>query len=515
MRVWLLAVALGCAADRAVAVHPAPPSFSRTEVAPTLRLASAKNPCAVGDTVTFSATATDAYGHTVPKPDARWTSSDATVAPVVSVAGNHRSARVLCAKGGTATVRVTWTTLTAAVAQTVVEQPPPPPPDTTPPPPPPPPPACALLTDWSAHSHAALAKPGYLQSVVDPVFGVTITRITGDPGTPVGNGIAGTWGTMSKPEYSKVQTWSADGRLLVLGNMGGAVGPGVQLFLDGTTYQPVFAKSHPGPEARWHPALADVAVYVAANGSVGHWNARTGTAVVKFATSAYTNASMGDYEGNPSYDGRYVVVQATRNADGHTVAYAVDVDAGTKFSDIDIGTNIDWSSISALGTYVVTMSKTQYVNVYTRSDSLVASWTDTPYGHADLGVNAAGQEVLFGAPSGGANAKRFVSRVLATGATTVLSPPTTWDWHSSTRNDRRRGWGYGVTNDYAGSVVDGEMYAVSLDGTRVERWGAHRSAAQGSHDPYAVPAPDGRRVVFASDWGNPTGPVQTYVASCP
>jgi hypothetical protein len=385
--------------------------------------------------------------------------------------------------------------------------------------------SCSLVTDWTVRAQPALAKPGYLQPITEPTFGTRLVRITGDPGTAIGNGVSGSWpSAAARHEYSKSQAWSADGKLLNLSAMSGAVGPGAQLFLDGETYQPLFARSHPGPEARWHPTLPDVMIYVASNGSIGHWNARTGAATLKFTTAAYSSAYMGNYEGNPSFDGRYVLVNATRNADGRAVAYVVDIQAGTKGPDIDVlaqgfatAADLDFASVSASGNYVMLWGKingvAQAAKVFTRDGALVQTWTDFRVGHLDLGYDAAGNDVMFTAAASGTYAKRFLSRRLDNGAVTLVSPAISYDWHASTKNYGRRGWGYGDTGDRTGTALDGQVYALKLDGSMtVERLAFHRStSASYSAQPQASVSPDGRRVIFASDWGVAGGPVQAYV----
>ena len=82
------------------------------------------------------------------------------------------------------------------------------------------------MTDVKPRTTSALAKPGYLRSVVDPDFGTIITRITGDPGTPIGNGISGNWPTVAYHNYPKDPVWTADQKLLVLKHMSGVPTPG-------------------------------------------------------------------------------------------------------------------------------------------------------------------------------------------------------------------------------------------------------------------------------------------------
>ncbi len=382
---------------------------------------------------------------------------------------------------------------------------------------------CNLLTDKVSHAQPALAKPGYLQSTTDPVFGTSITRITGDPGTPIGNGVPGTWPSIIRHEYAKVEPWSADGKLFYVSVTSGAGGAnGAQLFLDGQTYVPLFWRTHPGPEARWHPTIPDVMIYVAADGSVGHWNARTNAATIKYQASGYSDALMGDYEGNPSYDGKYVVVYAKRSSDSKLVVYAVDIDSGTKFPDIDLAaqgvSQMDWASISALGNYVVVLGVIdgggQRTKVFTKQGALVNYLSTVPVGHADLGVDQAGNDVLFSAASGGAYNNRFLMYQLSNGVVTPLSAPYTYDWHSSTRSYNHRGWAVASTNMASGSAVDNEIDMFKLDGTQTMiRLAHHRNVNTGFQTPVGgVPSPDGKRVAFSSNWGSTSGtPMQEYV----
>lgn len=458
----------------------------------------------VGQTAQALATLLDSSGNTLTGRSVTWTSSAPGVASVSGAglvtavaAGTANIAATSEGKSGGAAVTVTAGTSGAS---------------------------CSLVTDWSVRTQPALAKPGYLQPITEPTFGTRLVRISGDPGTPIGGGVSGTWPSTARHEYSKVQAWSADGKLLALTKMSGAVGPGGQLYLDGDTYQPLLARTHPGPEARWHPTLPDVMIYVASNGSIGHWNVRTNTSTLKFTTTAYSNAYMGNYEGNPSFDGRYILVNATRNSDGRAVVYVVDISAGTKTADTDVlaqgfatAADMDFAGVSASGNYFMLWGKingvAQAAKIFTRDGALVQTWTDFRVGHLDLGYDAAGNEVMFTAAASGTNGKKFLARRLDNGAVTLVSPAISYDWHASTKNYGRGGWGYGDTGDRTGTALDGQVYALKLDGSMtVERLAFHRSTSS-SYDaqPQASVSPDGRRVIFASDWGVAGGPVQTYV----
>jgi len=388
---------------------------------------------------------------------------------------------------------------------------------TTPTPPPapePPPPAssCTLVSDWNPRTQPALAKPAYMASTIDPVFGTTITRISGDVGSTIPT-VGGTWPATVKQNYPKDPVWTADGRLMVLKQ---GFTSSAALFLDGDSYAPLFFRSGPsgGGEWRLHPTLPDVAVVIRADGTVSHWNVRTNTTTTKVAAvSGYSSNTFGPYEGNLSRDGRYLVAQATRS-DGHLVARVIDVDGGAQLNVIDLTaagiTGLDWVTISASGNYVVAFDNSQYTRVWTRAGTLKWYWTDMKFGHYDIELDAAGNDLAFGAEASGTYAKRFVTRNLATGAITPISPATSYNWHASARNITRPGWGYAATNDLVGPVA-GELYAIRTDGT-VERFAHHRAINQAYNDaPMPVPSPDGRRIVFSSNWGTAGGAIQTYV----
>jgi len=477
----------------------------------TVTLGASSTTLLVGQTAQVTATLSDAMGSVLTGRTIGWTSSNPLVATV------SPSGLVTALSAGGVTVTATSEGRSGSVGLTISS--------------PPPPASCSMVTDWNARPTTAMAKPGYLAPVTEPDFGTRLVRITGDPGTPItlaGGGTAGTWGNLAGDAYAKEPVWNADQSLMVLRVMDSPGGP---LFLDGNTYQPLFRRgSVPGTFGpKWHPTNPDLMVYINANGSVGLWNVRTQATSLVYSTSAYNNASPGAGEGNVSANG-YMVVQANRNADGHKVAYAVDVTSGARGGDIDL-TNagvsaVDWVSVSQLGGYVVVDGTIdgagQRVKAWNRATGAqTAYWPTNPMGHFDLGVNAAGREVAFGAASGGAYPTRFVTLDLGNGTVAPMSPATSWDWHASTRNTRRQGWGYASTNNLTSFVLSGEIYALKLDGSQsVERYGHFRSN-QTDYEaaPFPSPSPDGKRIVFRSNWGASSGrPVQTYVfdtRSCP
>ena len=457
----------------------------------------------VGASEAFTVTAYDADDAVLTGRAVSWLSSN----PGVATVGASGVATGITAGISAISATVDGKTASATVAVTVASA------------------ACTMVGGTNRVRPSPLAKPAYLQSVLDPDFGTTITRISGDPGTSIPI-VGGTWETIVRADYPKDAVWNADQSLLLLKHANNPRGS--YLFLDGSSYQVLFGRRGSGTvDDRWHPTMPDIMVAVHSDGSVSHWNVRTNALIAKFRASGYSAASFGDYEGNPSRDGRYVAVQATRNSDGHLVVFAVDVDAGTRFADIDLTaanvSALDWASISAAGNYVVVFGdidgRSQRTKVFSRAGVEVGYWTNYQFGHYDLGVDVSGNEVAFGAVGGSPNARQFITRRLDNAAVALLSVPTTFDWHSSMRGVARPSWGYAVTNDEDDSPYDGEIFAVKLDGSGlngsgIERFAHHRSRVTGYEAlPMPVPSPDGRRVLFNSNWGDPSGrPMQVYVA---
>ena len=474
----------------------------------TVAVGLASSSLQVGQTTQATATLRDASGNVLSGRSVTWSSSSPAVGSVSS------TGVVTAAAAGTTSIVATSEGKTGSAILTVTAVVTTPPPSGG---------SCSLVTGTSPRATSALAKPGYLQSVIDPDFGTRITRITGNPGTPIGYGISGNWPTVAYHNYPKDPVFTADQKLLVLKHMSGVPTPGAALFLDGTTYQPLFSRGGPsgGGEWRLHPTLPDIAVYLNSSGAVGHWNVRTNTSTIQVpAVSGYTSNEFGPYEGNLSRDGRYLAAKAVRSSDGHVVARVIDIDGGTTGAVIDLTgsgiSSLDWVSISAGGGYVVAFGTidgvSQLTKVWKRDGTAVGYWQDNRLGHYDLGFDAAGNEVAFGAVASGTLAKRYIERRLDNGVVTTLTGTvTSFNWHAGDRGPS--GWGFASTNDDTGAALDGEIYGIKLDGSGTVQRLAHHRANNVDYDsaPFPTASPDGKRVVFASNWMSSSRPVQAYV----
>lgn len=364
-----------------------------------------------------------------------------------------------------------------------------------------------------------LECPGYLESCTDPVFGNTITRITGLPDSPIPN-VGGQWAEVARHGYSKRAVWNADMSLLYLDRNQGEPSA---LFLDGKTYKPLFASRLACTEARWHPSDPERMIYVKGN-ELGSWNVRKNTGKILATFGDHADLHIGPWEGNLSLDGNRIVLYGRRG--GHPVAFAYDLAKRSKFPDIPLdGIETDWVSISASGKYVVINGVMDGGRDRTRILTLEGkpvgeTWEE--YGrpsHYDLTIDADGEDIAVGVSQSAPDMGRVIKRRLRDGEVTVLTPGG-FASHTSTRNTSLPGWAYATyqTRSKDWPPFYDEVVAVKLDGSMTIRRLAHLRTRLLDYETeaQAVPSPDGSRVLWASNWEAETGrPVAAYVVTVP
>jgi hypothetical protein len=249
---------------------------------------------------------------------------------------------------------------------------------TAPGPPPIIPPPCSLeriITDPNlVFSVPYVSKPAYLTPVTDPIFGTTITRIAGDPGTSftTANDGTGTWSLDARHMYAKDQPWNADGRLLAIENRLDGGGTPNELFLDGNTYQVKYGTPSNlpyggGGDERWvyRPGHPNERLVAGWPGNTLYWFDVVRNVVTRSWNLPVAVVGIGMSEGNTSQDGRFV---ALSDSAGHL--FVVDMDPQAPFNSypnqrlgpvydlsadgvMQSGWDIDWVSVSPSGKYVV------------------------------------------------------------------------------------------------------------------------------------------------------------------
>ena len=392
-------------------------------------------------------------------------------------------------------------------------------------------------TDPSAGpDHTLLPKPGYLSPTRLGPLDHWVVRVANDPGMAIVTaGGSGTWGADARHHYSKDQPWNADGTLLALQNQDG--GSPSQVFLDGQTYLPKHLQcpNYSLYEDRWHPSPAHATERVNVREQELMWFDVVRCVKTRSWTLPFAVRGIGPSEGNLSFDGRWVALT------DETRMFVVDMEASVVGPARDlrdcglISCTLDWVSVAPSGQYVVVTYQGAFVRVY---DVAPATLALTPrvlpagalrctgtgeqgyvydLGHADLTQNPfdGGEDVLVGQEHcgyrgevvGGQLMGGVVMVRLRDGAVTALTDPANeaYPHHISTRNTARLGWAYVGYYPASGKRFDDEMVAVKLDGSGVvERYAHQHSAFAGCYrcESHAVPSPDGRRVLWASNWAH-------------
>lgn len=373
------------------------------------------------------------------------------------------------------------------------------------------------VTDTSVKDIPAIRKPAYLESYEDPVFGTKVTRITGNPDAGIPN-VNGIWAKVARHHYSKSSAWNCDQSLLYLAKHQGRPN---RLFLDGENYAVRFAHHNgPGREMRWHPQRPDIMVYVRDN-AIGYWDVRKDTTEVIVTFPGYCEFRIGPWEGNLSLDGRLIVVVGMKGE--NRIAFAYDLEQKQKYPDLVLNdVTIDWVSVSASGKYIVLNGEIDVGKDRTQVYDLAGNKTTElweKYGrpsHYDLTIDENGDDIAVGVSKSKPDVGRVIKRRLRDGKVTVLTSGG-YAGHTSTRNLRRPGWAY-VTYQGRGPAWPpywDEVVAVKLDGSMTTERIAHLHTKRIDYltEAHAVPSPDGKRVLWASNWESANGrPIGTYVA---
>lgn len=368
-------------------------------------------------------------------------------------------------------------------------------------------------------SSSAVEPLDYLVPATDAKFGSTVTKVT-DPNREI-PGLDLTWGPVAIHHYSIDQAWNADQTLLVLDR-----GTKPRVFLDGNTYRPLMALRQPG-FVRWHPRRPDEMIFVASS-AVGLWNVRTDAVSVLTSLPGYGDVSFGDHKGNPSDDGRMIAVIATRS-DGKRVVFAYDLESGRKYPDIDMSSEhkVGHTTISPTGSRIIVYSRasedptSRRRRIFTRDGELLQNWTEYERpGHGDFTLDRNGDEVHIGRSKSPPERWQIITRRLVDGQVEVLSPPC-FASHVSKRNLLDPEWLFATYTPHEQrpgfAPYTDEIAALSMDGTQTVRRLVQTHAAQNGYltEPHGCPSPDGRRVIFASNWGDKDGPIAAYVAEFP
>ena len=364
-----------------------------------------------------------------------------------------------------------------------------------------------------------MRRPDYLQPATDPAFGTPFVRVT-DPGRQMPGGMFCN-PSYCRHRYSSAQAWNADQTLLLIAH--GCAG---LCFLDGQTYQPLFRRRAAGA-CEWHPNDPELMICVSET-EIYAWKVRNDSRTTIYAPTDYRSLRFGPSKGNLSNDGRKLVVRAANGA-GRPVAFAYDVAAGTKHSDVELarldGDN-SYCSIAPSGRYVfcfqVMPDKTNTAYIFDLEGRQLQHWAENHRpGHGDMTIDSDGSDVYVGVSKAAADKYHVIKRRLKDGAITDLVPRGQAQ-HASIRNINRPGW---VFLTYGGTYAKAaahrgwapfyqEVVALRIDGSGEIRRIVHTRSVKQDYrsEAQASPSPDGSQVIWSSNWGQNGGPVAAYVA---
>jgi hypothetical protein len=379
-----------------------------------------------------------------------------------------------------------------------------------------------LLNDLDPHPMQPVAKPGYLDTIIDPSFGTTIRRIT-DAGA--GNIIA--------PMYSTIQAWNADESLMIVYEVGGS-----HHLLDGETYAFLRILDDVNPadveQIFWDFEQPDVFYYLERNTyrfTSYEVSTRTKTVLIDLNTLPISCSSfaMGNDIQMMSWDSR---VFGFRCEDAATYYYDLDAGSfrGLSISSSGIGNTAAMPAPSGERFYHLT-------KVYGADGQLDFQLNENGVEHSCLGKLADGTDAHFAisfeeGPNGGCQAD-VVAHDLTTGECFPITgqvngyeyPKSGTHISALAHKNENAGW---LAASMIGFQEDGQrlldqelIIARAVKGApEVYRIGHHRSDENEFDywgEPHAVISPSGTRVLFGSDWsGSEDGQsVDCYVVELP
>ncbi len=399
---------------------------------------------------------------------------------------------------------------------------------------------CAgLITDQQNRPMQSLAKPGYLQTVVDPAFGTTIRRIS-----DVGATVTGEQAVI-KPAYSTIQAWNADESYLILYQRG----VGHQL-LDGFSYKPIRQLDiFPADieEFFWDFSDPDILYYVE---PYRRNDEEPGERLIRYSVSANSKTPLRSFanvcngsgieSGNDvqmmSWDSDTIGLRCTADP-AQLFGYKISTDTLTPIITSGQGNDFEpWYAPQPApsGDLFLLDNKVLDSNM-----SVVRTLNMNGTEHSNIGKFRDGADGTFTVafaegPQGGCGPGAVIAHNLQDGSCrTIVGQENGYPYppsgvHLSALSHLNRGWVgvsiIGVANwgeSGAGQeLLDNELLLIdSAPGGDVCRVGHHRSFGRGGAfgyfaEPHVVISPSGTRLLFGSDWEGGDS-VDSYVVELP
>ncbi len=381
----------------------------------------------------------------------------------------------------------------------------------------------ASIFDYIATNNT-VEKPEYNASVLDAEFNTTITRFTdriNQNDTPTQNANGDRYSRGNAQPYPKTQAWNSDMSMIRLHYRLYNAKPFEELAITSGTnvLGELYDINGAMSEMKWSSVDPNVFYGVWSSqfwkGTINRENNNISYDLVHdFSVENdgnYEKFTLGKYEGNVDFNDKYVVFAARKSGSDHLTAivYDMQLDQIKVTKDLtealwpDEGQVFDWISVSPLGNHIL-MSTDDSIEQYDMNLNLVRTLANSG-GHGDLGVDQYGAEVYvqfeYYTAEYGDNSGIWIYR-LSDGYRIRLLPDKYNGGHISCRNYNRKGWCYASTN----SEGHREVFAIKLDYTGPDNHIVNRFAQThtSGHNSQGNVSPDGRKMLFYSDWGDDT-----------
>jgi hypothetical protein len=372
----------------------------------------------------------------------------------------------------------------------------------------------------------SLQRPEYLKPVIDRLSNTTVVRISDQIAFDSKL-------TELRHIYSKNQPWNADESYLLLNFKYPAA------LLDGRTYK-FIRWVHQPSQSVWSNINSSVMYGTIANTNqfVKLDIAKKDRYTIMYKFKEYDRIDFGQWNGNLSNNDQYAALVGIKAEKIDLVVYDLARNLVTAKKTQPKGTTVRNAfggdsdparifsvSMSQSGEYVVLQYRqpgkglNRGIHLLNRQLKFVRQLSQLGGSHYDLCVNSKGSEAIVVQDD---SSKAIVSVEYSTGKKTIVLPAarSNYNIHISCRNLKRPGWAY--ISEFSGDVdpnvtkktID-RTFALKLDGSgQIQQFTSpnHSLSEAYERQPHSVPNHNGKKVLFASDWGNPTNPVYTYVS---
>ncbi len=390
-----------------------------------------------------------------------------------------------------------------------------------------------LVTSLEILQTPNLREPAARRPFIDPVFGTCLVRVT-DRNSDLSrdDDSAGL-----KNEYSRVQSFNANGRLILARGI-----QGTWYVYDALSLQPL-GEVPLAVEPRWSASDPDL-IYYLDEVSLYEYDISQGSQRLvhdfsKDFPGKPLSAVWTRYEGSPSLDGRYWGLMA-ENQDWDTTAYLIyDLETDeVLIRKLDSPADIDSVTISPLGTYYLAFYEyCEQGEMGTDADPCGLMVYDRGLqngrgllriiGHSDLALDSNGREVLVYQDI---DTDHISMLDLETGQITDLwaidFSQTLLGLHISGLAYRLPGWALVSTHDADPTAhiwMDDSVFAMELvPGGRIVRLAHTHSVVDDNMEqdywaePHASVNPDFTRALFTTNWGRSgTEEVEMYMILLP